>query len=571
MPSPTESTPAVNTNLSELQTIDSLIYSHKWFIDDLQDTYDLSYSFINKNSVFDDFNYDSETNSNILWSSLDEFNLVQKTALRNVISEWSQVSGITFTEVEESETTVGDIRLGLSSEVQSLVGDATGFAYLPGNFYPSSGDIWFNSNANDLFGGFVTSTFENSEFKPGSLAYYTALHEFGHALGLKHPFETLPEAKSVLSSNLDEISNTIMSYTYVANDSSVLGLNIYPSTPMSYDISAIQHLYGKNVSFGIEDTTYYFGDGQFYFETIWDPNGVDTISYDGNYSLNINLIPGSGSFVGKEVETYGNNSSYSEYAIPNIWLSNNTEIENVIGSRGNDVIRGNYLNNEISGGLGNDFIFGEDGNDVIKGGPGSDNVEGGAGFDVYKLTYAYDNYSLNQVSDETWLIDGNPGEGDDLITGIERLSFGDVTFGDSMIQIVALDTGPGETAGQAYRLYQAAFARMPDGQGVSYHVNDIEKNGLNLYQVAQNFLASPEFLDKYGSNLSDIDYVNALYQNVLGRSGSETEVKFYIDNFEKEKTEAGYMDRGMALIGFSESPENISLVASQIDNGILFF
>ena len=571
MPSPTESTPAVNTNLSELQTIDSLIYSHKWFIDDLQDTYDLSYSFINKNSVFDDFNYDSETNSNILWSSLDEFNLVQKTALRNVISEWSQVSGITFMEVEESETTVGDIRLGLSSEVQSLVGDATGFAYLPGNFYPSSGDIWFNSNANDLFGGFVTSTFENSEFKPGSLAYYTALHEFGHALGLKHPFETLPEAKSVLSSNLDEISNTIMSYTYVANDSSVLGLNIYPSTPMSYDISAIQHLYGKNVSFGIEDTTYYFGDGQFYFETIWDPNGVDTISYDGNYSLNINLIPGSGSFVGKEVETYGNNSSYSEYAIPNIWLSNNTEIENVIGSRGNDVIRGNYLNNEISGGLGNDFIFGEDGNDVIKGGPGSDTVEGGAGFDVYKLTYAYDNYSLNQVSDETWLIDGNPGEGDDLITGIERLSFGDVTFGDSMIQIVALDTGPGETAGQAYRLYQAAFARMPDGQGVSYHVNDIEKNGLNLYQVAQNFLASPEFLDKYGSNLSDIDYVNALYQNVLGRSGSETEVKFYIDNFEKEKTEAGYMDRGMALIGFSESPENISLVASQIDNGILFF
>jgi len=571
MPSPTESTPAVNTNLSELQTIDSLIYSHKWFIDDLQDTYDLSYSFINKNSVFDDFNYDSETNSNILWSSLDEFNLIQKTALRNVISEWSQVSGITFTEVEESETTVGDIRLGLSSEVQSLVGDATGFAYLPGNFYPSSGDIWFNSNANDLFGGFVTSTFENSEFKPGSLAYYTALHEFGHALGLKHPFETLPEAKSVLSSNLDEISNTIMSYTYVANDSSVLGLNIYPSTPMSYDISAIQHLYGKNVSFGIEDTTYYFGDGQFYFETIWDPNGVDTIFYDGNYSLNINLIPGSGSFVGKEVETYGNNSNYSEYAIPNIWLSNNTEIENVIGSRGNDVIRGNYLNNEISGGLGNDFIFGEDGNDVIKGGPGSDNVEGGAGFDVYKLTYAYDNYSLNQVSDETWLIDGNPGEGDDLITGIERLSFGDVTFGDSMIQIVALDTGPGETAGQAYRLYQAAFARMPDGQGVSYHVNDIEKNGLNLYQVAQNFLASPEFLDKYGSNLSDIDYVNALYQNVLGRSGSETEVKFYIDNFEKEKTEAGYMDRGMALIGFSESPENISLVASQIDNGILFF
>ena len=118
---------------------------------------------------------------------------------------------------------------------------------------------------------------------------------------------------------------------------------------------------------------------------------------------------------------------------------------------------------------------------------------------------------------------------------IERINFGDVTFGDSLPQVVALDIGPGDIAGQAYRLYQAAFARIPDGEGVKYHVNDIEVNGLNLYQVAQNFLASPEFSDKYGISLSDFDYINALYQNVLGRSGSEEEVNFYIKNFEKEK------------------------------------
>ena len=571
MPSPIETTSAVFTSLLGVETVDSLVYSHKWSVDDLQDTYDLSYSFINKSSVFDSFNYDSESDSNLLWGSLGEFNLVQKNALRDVISEWSYVSGISFVEVEESDTTVGDIRLGLSSEVVTVVGDATGFAYLPGNYYPSSGDIWFNSNANDIFGGFVVSTFENSDFKPGSLAYYTALHEFGHALGLKHPFESLPESSSVLSPDLDEISNTVMSYTYVAGDNSVLGLNIYPSTPMSYDISAIQHLYGKNVAHRGEDTTYNFGDGEFYFETISDPSGEDTIVYDGSFSLNMDLTPGSSSFVGKEVQTYGNNSSDSEYAIPNIWISNNTEIENVIGSRANDVIKGNHLNNEISGGLGNDFIFGEDGNDVLKGGLGSDTVEGGDGFDVYKLTDSYENYFLKQVSEGTWLVDGDAGEGDDLITGIERINFGDVTFGDSLQQVVALDIGPGDTAGQAYRLYQAAFSRIPDGQGVSYHVNDLEVNGLSLYQVAQNFLASPEFLDKYGLNLSDFDYIDALYQNVLRRSGSEEEVNFYIKNFEKEKTESGYMDRGMALIGFSESPENISLVASQMDGGILFF
>ena len=106
---------------------------------------------------------------------------------------------------------------------------------------------------------------------------------------------------------------------------------------------------------------------------------------------------------------------------------------------------------------------------------------------------------------------------------------------------------------------------------MAYHVNDIETNGLNLHQVAQNFLASPEFSNKYGSELSDFDYINALYQNVLGRSGSEPEVNFYINNFEKDQSESGYMDRGMALIGFSESPENISLVSFQMDSGILFF
>jgi hypothetical protein len=173
--------------------------------------------------------------------------------------------------------------------------------------------------------------------------------------------------------------------------------------------------------------------------------------------------------------------------------------------------------------------------------------------------------------DGTWLIDGDFVEGNDSINGIERIKFGDVTFGESAIQVVALDIEAGETAGQAYRLYQAAFARVPDGQGVAYHVNDIEINGLSLHQVAQNFLASEEFSVKYGVNLSDTDYINALYQNVLARSGAESEVNFYIKNFSKELSDPGYMDRGSALIGFSESPENISLVASQIENGILFF
>ena len=70
MPNPTESTSAETTNLLGVETIDSLVYSHKWYIDGIEDTYDLTYSFINKNSSFDNLSYDSESNSNILWKSL---------------------------------------------------------------------------------------------------------------------------------------------------------------------------------------------------------------------------------------------------------------------------------------------------------------------------------------------------------------------------------------------------------------------------------------------------------------------------------------------------------------------
>lgn len=571
MPSPTESTSVVSTNLVGVETIDALLYSKKWAIDDLHNTYDLSYSFITKNSFFSNVNYDSELNSNILWNAISEFNSIQKTALKNVIAKWSDVSGISFVEVEESKTTVGDIRFGFSSNVDSLVGNAAAFAYLPDNFYPSAGDIWFDSTANDLIGGFVNSSFLNSNFELGSFAYYTAIHEMGHALGLKHPFETLQGSPTVLSSHLDEISNSVMSYTYSAMDDSVLGLNSYPTSPMVYDVDVIQYLYGKNTELNNDNTTYSYGDNRFFFETITDSSGIDTIYYDGNYSLDLNLTAGSGSFVGKPLETYGNGSTKSEYPIANIWLSNNVEIENAIGSRADDVIRGNDLDNEISGGLGNDFIYGKAGDDKLKGGSGSDTIDGGMGFDIYNLTNAYEHYVITKITDDTWLIDGDTVEGNDFINGIERINFGDVTFGDSVKQVLALDVDAGETAGQAYRLYQAAFARTPDGAGVSYHVNDIESNGLNLHQVAQNFLASQEFSDKYGLNLSDTDYINALYQNVLGRYGVDSEVSFYINNFAKGKGEPGYMDRSTALIGFSESPENILLVASQIENGIMFF
>ena len=145
--------------------------------------------------------------------------------------------------------------------------------------------------------------------------------------------------------------------------------------------------------------------------------------------------------------------------------------------------------------------------------------------------------------------------GTDTLTGFKRLEFND--------GVLALDIDAGDTAGQAYRLYQAAFARTPDMPGVAYHMNDMESNGLALENVANNFIASPEFKTKYGENTSDDDFINLLYQNVLGRTPDDSGLAFYKNHFNE-----GTMTRAAALIGFAESPENIALVGPQIEDGI---
>ena len=182
-------------------------------------------------------------------------------------------------------------------------------------------------------------------------------------------------------------------------------------------------------------------------------------------------------------------------------------------------------------------------------------ISGSSGIDTIAFTAARTNFSLSLSGAKATVIDLSGVLGTDSLLNVERLKFSDGTL--------AVDIAPGQDAGEVYRLYQAAFARTPDMPGVKYHLNDMESNGLPLWQIASNFLASPEFASKYGSNPTDTQYINALYKNVLNRTPGASEVSWYQNQF---NTKA--MDHQAALIGFSESPENVALVGSAIANGI---
>ena len=167
----------------------------------------------------------------------------------------------------------------------------------------------------------------------------------------------------------------------------------------------------------------------------------------------------------------------------------------------------------------------------------------------------YAGYSVNNIGTNFTITDQVGSDGVDTLTNVERAVFSDGTL--------AMDIEQSDTAGQAYRLYQAAFARTPDMPGVAFHMNDMETHGHAITQIAGNFIASPEFKSTYGENISEETYINLLYQNVLGRSPADFEVDYYKDRFEQ-----GTTDWNTTLVFFAESPENVSLVAPQIEDGI---
>ena len=78
------------------------------------------------------------------------------------------------------------------------------------------------------------------------------------------------------------------------------------------------------------------------------------------------------------------------------------------------------------------------------------------------------------------------------------------------------------------RLYQAAFGRVPDQQGLSYNVNQLHSS--SLVDVAQTFVSSPEFLNRYGTTAVTDKLVAELYHNVLGRGGVSSEISYWTHN-----------------------------------------
>jgi hypothetical protein len=70
-------------------------------------------------------------------------------------------------------------------------------------------------------------------------------------------------------------------------------------------------------------------------------------------------------------------------------------------------------------------------------------------------------------------------------------------------------------------LYEAAFNREADTAGKGHWLSLIARGEVELDDISEIFIASDEFQERYGPDLSDNDFIEALYNNTLGRNSDE--------------------------------------------------
>jgi Ca2+-binding RTX toxin-like protein len=110
-----------------------------------------------------------------------------------------------------------------------------------------------------------------------------------------------------------------------------------------------------------------------------------------------------------------------------------TDVENIVGGSGNDILGGSVGNNALVGGAGNDLLQGDAGDDFLDGQAGNDNVQGEGGND-----------QVHGGADSDLIVGGTGADGLDGGDGSDTVDYSDATTPVNAIPDGAANDGAGE-------------------------------------------------------------------------------------------------------------------------------
>jgi hypothetical protein len=230
----------------------------------------------------------------------------------------------------------------------------------------------------------------------------------------------------------------------------------YASTPMAFDIAAIQYLYGVNSTYHTGNDVYLLPEADVIgavstsWSSIWDAGGSDTLEYDGSGNAILDLRAATLD----DSPTGGGILSYAAFIHGGFTIANGVVIEKAVGGSGNDSITGNSADN------------------TFKGRGGDDTIEGGAGTDTAIMAGLRSSYTVTGVGNAQLLVVGP--DGTDTLTNVERLQFDDslVTY---EISVNGLD-GDSVTfteGGSAVHLDAGTAATVTDSDPADFNVSKL--------------------------------------------------------------------------------------------------
>jgi serralysin len=363
------------------QYIDGILVGDKW-ADSI-----IYYSFSTSSAAY---NY-ADASVTDLPAHFRVFTLEQETATKfaldgtgNAAAAGFSIAGFTLANIqgrgEVNSTSETQIRFGgtTSSELgTSRVAD------FPGSVITSDpdddGDVWIGNSSDDTI-------YDTRYPVAGGYAWYTHLHEIGHAMGLKHPHDT-GGSGVVVPLDEDTMEFSVMSYKSYYNADMVSLHNEEwgdAQTYMMLDIAALQSIYGADYTSNSGNTVYKWTpdsgntviDGAVaiepganrIFATLWDGGGSDTYDLSAYSSaLSIDLRPGKWSVFDSDQLAGLGDGHFARGSIFNALEYQNNKaslIENAIGGSGDDTLVGNDADNVLTGGLGADALSGGAGSDT---------------------------------------------------------------------------------------------------------------------------------------------------------------------------------------------------------------